>query len=313
MSTQIAPAKMPEIRAGSSFQLATALTRGLPRIVVLVEGTVYVLEDLVSFEVPAGTHEMLADWGHWAPLVESAVASISASGAVGVDPEAWLAPVQPDKLVCIGANYHDHLREMGTPPPSLPYSFLKPVSTGIVPTGAHVALPAVSSMVDWEAELAVVIGSTPTGSGPILDSIAGYVVLNDLSARDWIIDKPAVGIDWVMMKGYDGFSPIGPYFTPREFVPDPQNLWVRCWVNGELKQDSNTSEMVFDIETILTHLAGIMTLLPGDVIATGTPAGVGFGARPQQFLKHGDTVAVEIEGLGRLETHMVDLAEGVQS
>lgn len=313
MSTQIAPATTPGPKTDTAYHLGTALVAGVPKAVVVVEGIAYLLEELAEGSVPAEVHELLTDWDHWAGIVALAVEAIPTAGAAAVHPDAWLAPVRPEKLVCIGTNYYDHLREMGTPPPSLPYSFFKPVSTGIVPTGAEVALPPVSKMVDWEAELAIVIGSTPTGSGSILDSIAGYIVLNDLSARDWIADKPAVGIDWVMMKAYDGFSPVGPYFTPREFVPDPQNLWIRCWVNGELKQDSNTSGMVFDIETILTHLAGIMTLLPGDVIATGTPAGVGFGARPQQFLKHGDTVAVEIEGLGRLETHMVDMSEGAHA
>jgi len=214
--------------------------------------------------------------------------------------------------VCIGTNYHDHLREMGTPvTPEYPYSFLKPVSTGMVASGASVGLPARSRMVDWEAELAVVIGSTPAPDDEsIMDCISGYTVLNDLSARDWIRNKPEVGIDWVMQKAYDGFSPVGPIFTPAEFVIDPQNLTIQCWVNNDLKQDSNTSQMVFGVEAILSHLAGIMTLLPGDVIATGTPAGVGFGARPQQFLKGGDTVTVEIEGLGRLVTHFVDQFEG---
>lgn len=313
MSTQIAPATTPGKRAKTAYQLATAQIDGESTVVVLVEGSAYALGALVGRPIPDASHKLLAAWGEWQPVIATAVDGLAASGAAAVHPDSWLAPVRPEKLVCIGANYHSHLREMGTPPPTLPYAFFKPVSTGIVPTGSDVELPQVSSMVDWEAELAIVIGSTPTGTGSILDSIAGYVVLNDLSARDWIINKPAVGIDWVMMKAYDGFSPIGPYFTPSQFVADPQKLWIKCWVNGELKQDSTTADMLFDIETILNHLAGIMTLLPGDVIATGTPAGVGFGARPQQFLKHGDTVAVEIEGLGRLETRMVDLSEGAPS
>jgi 2-keto-4-pentenoate hydratase/2-oxohepta-3-ene-1,7-dioic acid hydratase in catechol pathway len=310
MSTQIAPATTPGSTAVTAYRLATARLGREKKVVVLVDGVAYLLTDLVHEPVPDAVDELLVAWSHWAPVIEAGVSDLPGSAVSGVQPDSWLAPVQPEKLICIGANYHDHLREMGTPPPALPYSFLKPVSTGIVPTGTDVTLPSVSSMVDWEAELAIVIGTTPTAERPILDSIAGFVVLNDLSARDWIIDKPAVGIDWVMQKGYDGFSPIGPYFTPREFVADPQNLWIKCWVNGELKQDSNTSEMVFGVEQILTHLAAIMTLLPGDVIATGTPAGVGFGARPQQFLTHGDMVAVEIEGLGRLETRMVDPSEG---
>ena len=242
----------------------------------------------------------------------SAAAVDASTRAATVKPERWLLPVYPAKLVCIGTNYHGHLREMNTSPPRVPYSFLKPVSTGLVPSGAPVVLPVVSKMVDWEAELAVVIGRSLHGvrGSAVLDAVAGFTIINDLSARDWIVDRPKeVGIDWVMMKAYDGFSPIGPLVTPREFV-DPQNLGIRCWVNGELKQDSNTSDMVFGVQAILEHLAGIMTLEAGDVIATGTPAGVGFGRHPQQFLHAGDTVAVEIDGLGRLETLMVDHSEG---
>jgi 2-keto-4-pentenoate hydratase/2-oxohepta-3-ene-1,7-dioic acid hydratase in catechol pathway len=147
----------------------------------------------------------------------------------------------------------------------------------------------------------------------VLDAVAGYTVYNDLSARDWIATTREPGIDWVMMKAYDGFSPIGPLITPREFVADPQDLTIRSWVNGQLKQDSNTAEMIFGVQAILEHLSGIMTLEPGDVIATGTPAGVGFGADPQQFLQPGDTVTVEIAGLGRLETFIVNSSEGASA
>lgn len=156
--------------------------------------------------------------------------------------DRWLVPVSPSKLICVGTNYRDHLREMGTPNvPTTPYSFLKPVTTGLAAAEEAVTLPPVASMVDWEAELAVVIGSTPRpGDAGGLDHVAGYTVMNDLSARDWINSSPAVGVDWVMQKAYDGFSPIGPYFTPREFIADPQELGIRCWVNGELKQDSTT-------------------------------------------------------------------------
>ena len=236
--------------------------------------------------------------------------------ARAVEPERWLVPVRPTKLVCVGVNYRDHLREMGTPHvPDSPYCFLKPPSTGFVSSGSPVSLPVGAKMVDWEAELAVVIGSRLHGGtgAAVLDAVAGYTVYNDLSARDWVAGAREPGIDWVLMKGYDGFSPIGPLITPRQFVSDPQALAIRCWVNGELKQDSSTSQMVFSVQAILEHLSAIMTLEPGDVIATGTPAGVGFGAHPQQFLGAGDTVTVEIDGLGRLETPIVMPHEGVTS
>ena len=317
MSTEAMPLPGVEPARVQQFQLASATVGGAPTVVLVVGSDVYRLNDLLPEGTVAPQHlgVLLADWPQWHPVVT--VAAARAPGeASPVRPQGWLPPVTPGKLVCIGTNYHGHLREMNTSPPALPYSFLKPVSTGLTASGASVTLPIGPRMVDWEAELAIVIGSRLHNvKGPeVLDAVAGYTITNDLSARDWIIDRPKeVGIDWVMMKGYDGFSPIGPYVTPKEFVADPQALRIRCWVNGELKQDSNTSDMVFGVQAILEHLAGIMTLEPGDVIATGTPAGVGFGRSPQQFLHDGDTVAVEIEGLGRLETLMVDQSEGAYS
>jgi 2-keto-4-pentenoate hydratase/2-oxohepta-3-ene-1,7-dioic acid hydratase in catechol pathway len=316
MSTELAAVSARPSDHRTPYQLAFVRRGAHAEIALVVAGLAYTLAERVPVaeEVPPALHELFSNWKHWSSLCETAAASAAASD-FAFTPDAWLLPVQPSKLICIGTNYFDHLREMGTPvAPALPYSFLKPVSTGLVPTGASVSLPSKSSMVDWEAELALVIGHTPEPSdSSILDCVAGYTILNDLSARDWIIGKPEVGIDWVMMKAYDGFSPVGPMVTPAEFVDDPQDLDIKLWVNDVLKQDSNTSQMVFSVKQILEHLASIMTLLPGDVIATGTPAGVGFGQRPQQFLQHGDTVVVEIEGLGRLETHMVKQVKGAHT
>ena len=263
--------------------------------------------------MPTRLDDLFADWARWQPALTAAVTDGHAR-AQAVEPEQWLVPVAPTKLVCVGVNYRDHLREMGTTHvPDSPYCFLKPPTTGLVPSGGPVRLPVGAKMVDWEAELAVVIGSRlHQGTGAaVLDAVAGFTVYNDLSARDWVAGTREPGIDWVLMKGYDGFSPIGPLITPKQFVSDPQALAIRCWVNGELKQDSNTSQMIFGVQAILEHLSAIMTLEPGDVIATGTPAGVGFGADPQQFLEAGDTVTVEIDGLGRLETPIVMAHQGV--
>lgn len=317
MSTQISTVSSSAVGGATgqeSFRLAEGTVQGRPTVLLVLGSALYRLGDLMLDGVSAPNHvsDLFADWRRWQPVVTAAAVDAHARAAA-VQIEAWLVPVRPAKLVCIGTNYHGHLREMGTPAPALPYCFLKPVSTGLVASGTKVLLPVGPKMVDWEAELAVVLGDTlPYGtSGPaVLEAVAGYTILNDLSARDWITSSSPVGIDWVLMKGYDGFSPIGPFITPREFVADPQALGVRCWVNGELKQDSNTADMVFGVQAILEHLSSIMTLEPGDVIATGTPAGVGYGRSPQEFLHHGDTVAVEIDGLGRLETLMVDPTEG---
>ena len=132
--------------------------------------------------------------------------------------------------------------------------------------------------------------------------IAGYSLLNDVSARDWIAEAPSLGIDWVMQKAFDGFAPMGPLITPATFVPDPQKLSIILSVNGQVKQNSTTANMIFSVREIIEHLSSIMTLEPGDVIATGTPAGVGHGRKPPEYLKPGDRMVVEIEGLGQLVT-----------
>jgi 2-keto-4-pentenoate hydratase/2-oxohepta-3-ene-1,7-dioic acid hydratase in catechol pathway len=294
------------MRNGSTppYRLATALVGSAAVPAAVVGDRVIALDALPGVRAPGELAAVLADWPHWRDVLADGVSRLDPA-AEELHPDGWGVPVAPPKLVCIGVNYHDHLAEMGgTPPPERPYSFLKPVTTGLVASGGTVHLPDGPAMVDWEAELAIVLGrSLHRGRGrEVLEAVAGYTIYNDLSARDWIASTKPPGIDWVLMKGYDGFSPIGPFVTPAEFVADPQQLGIRCWVNGELKQNSSTSRMIFSVQAILEHLSAIMTLEPGDVIATGTPAGVGYGARPQQFLVDGDRVAVEIDGLGRLET-----------
>jgi 2-keto-4-pentenoate hydratase/2-oxohepta-3-ene-1,7-dioic acid hydratase in catechol pathway len=137
-----------------------------------------------------------------------------------------------------------------------------------------------------------------------MEAIAGYTIINDVSARDWIESRPSVGIDWVMQKAWDRFQPTGPWITPSEFIANPNDLHIWLTVNGVMKQDSNTSQMIFGVGAIVEHLSKIMTLEPGDIIATGTPAGVGFGARPRERLRKGDVVRVGIDGLGTLENRI---------
>ncbi|MEM7345070.1 MAG: fumarylacetoacetate hydrolase family protein, partial [Chloroflexota bacterium] len=179
-------------------------------------------------------------------------------------------------------------------------------TTTLVGSEVEVQIPTQSTMVDWEAELAIVIGQRcrQVRGEAALAAVAGYSIINDLSARDWIASAPPVGIDWIMQKAFDGFCPMGPFITPAEFVTDPDNLQLSLTVNGVLKQDSNTANLVFSVQQMVEHLASIMTLEPGDVIATGTPAGVGYSRKPQEFLKPGDEMIVEIEGLGQLVTRM---------
>ena len=196
---------------------------------------------------------------------------------------------------------------MGIPTdPLYPYAFLKPLTTIAAP-GGPVMLPAVSKMVDWEAELGVVIGrrakNVPLDQA--LDHVAGYFPLNDISARDWVETRPTLGIDWVMQKASDGFTPMGPWITLAACVPDPQAIPVQCRLNGELMQDSSTANMLFSVAEIIAHASRFMTLSAGDVIATGTPAGVGFGMRPRRFIADGDIVTTSLGDLGNFDTRFV--------
>ena len=207
----------------------------------------------------------------------------------------------PRKVICIGINYRDHIAEMGVSAPEFPYSFMRPQNclTGHL---AVVPLPDFAKMIDWEAELGVVIGKTGRAltHANALSAVAGYTIVNDVSARDWIESRPFVGIDWVMQKAWDSFQPTGPWLIPADEIADPQHLEIELKLNGVVKQKQNTSQMVFGIAEILVHLSRIMTLEPGDIIATGTPAGVGFSRRPREFIKDGDRVDVSIAGLGTL-------------
>jgi len=220
-----------------------------------------------------------------------------------------LAPVRsPRKLICAGANYVDHLREMGIPqlPPGLePYFFLLPPTSIAGPDDVVVIPTDPGARVDWEAELAVVIGTPGRGisEDDALDHVAGYTIMNDVSARGYHGRQnplaPPFAYDWLASKGADTFSPLGPGITPSWLVADPQDLPVRLWRNGELEQDGNTRDMIFTVRRLIAAASAAMTLEPGDVIATGTPAGV--GVAQGKALVDGDVLRVEIGGLGVLE------------
>lgn len=261
---------------------------------------------------PSDIMPLLEEWAKWRTILPARIqagAALFGDGAIPAGTLRFLPPIAlPRKLICIGANYHDHIAEMPIPmTPSYPYAFLKPASTTLRGSGRSVTVPAIATMIDWEAELAAVIGTTcrdvPVEAA--LDVVAGYANFNDLSARDWVEKRPPIGIDWVRHKAFDGFGPMGPYFVPADLAGDPYDLPIRLAVNGVTKQDSNTGRMVYGVREIIAHLSRIMTLEPGDVIATGTPAGVGNGRRPPEYLKAGDEVRMEIGNLGELVTPLV--------
>lgn len=214
-----------------------------------------------------------------------------------------LAPVpRPEKIICVGLNYRDHAAEVGKPLPAEPVLFGK-FPNSVAGPGAAVRIPPVTEQVDYEGELGVVIGRTawnvPTGEA--LSYVFGYTVLNDLSARDL---QRRFG-QWTRGKAIDGFLPMGPWLVTPDEVGDPQALAIRTIVNGEVLQDSSTAQMVFGVAELVSFISQTVTLEPGDCIATGTPAGVGFVRQPPRFLHPGDEVAVEIERVGRLVTRIV--------
>jgi 2-keto-4-pentenoate hydratase/2-oxohepta-3-ene-1,7-dioic acid hydratase in catechol pathway len=291
----------------SEYKLGTGLISGQPTPIVWHRERVYTLEEVLGSAAPRRLEDVFASWTSFEPLIAKHIDTVAGAGR---DPNSihYLTPLAyPRKVICIGTNYRDHLEEMKVSElPRYPYAFLR-TQTSLAAHGEEIKLPGSTKMVDWEAELGIIIGRTfgPGETSEPVSAVAGYTVINDISARDWIASRPMVGIDWVMQKCWDKFQPTGPWITPARYVKDPQNLQIELRVNGEIKQRSNTSLMIFGVRDIVRHLAAMMTLEPGDVIATGTPAGVGFGRRPPEFIRSGDRVEVTIQSLGSLSNQFV--------
>jgi 2-keto-4-pentenoate hydratase/2-oxohepta-3-ene-1,7-dioic acid hydratase in catechol pathway len=218
-----------------------------------------------------------------------------------VERRSYLAPVDADrKIFAVGLNYHDHLKELGVAQPREPYFFVKPTNTLNGPFGEVVADPATASQLDYEAELAVVLAQDAKNLSPAeaLAAVGGLMVANDVSAREWYVQSTF--LQWVRMKGQDGFCPIGPWITPVEEVAPTRGLGIRCFVNGELRQSSSTDQLIFDVGKVVSFVSAGVSLHAGDVILTGSPAGVAMCMEGQPWLQHGDEVVCEIDGLGRL-------------
>ncbi|GLZ32827.1 2-hydroxyhepta-2,4-diene-1,7-dioate isomerase [Lentzea sp. NBRC 105346] len=208
-------------------------------------------------------------------------------------------PLRPGKIICIGLNYSDHAEETGADIPGEPVMFLKTPDTVVGPYD-EVLVPRKSVKTDWEVELGVVIGRTARyleSEADALACIGGYVLSHDVSEREFQIER---GGTWDKGKNCETFNPLGPFLVPADEIPDPQNLELRLWVNGELKQNSSTKNMIFPVVEIVRYLSQFTVLRPGDMINTGTPAGVALGQpEPKPYLKAGDVVELEIEGLGK--------------
>ena len=219
---------------------------------------------------------------------------------MSIDQESmtYLPPVlNPTKVLALGRNYAAHAREGGSEPPDYPMLFHKS-STSLLGAGGTIRIPPVTDRVDFEGELAVIIGKPckAVSEAEAMDYVVGYTVANDVTARDW----QRRTTQFTAGKMVDTFGPLGPAITTKDEVPDPGNLSIRTILNGEVMQDGHTSMMIFSVPFLISYISQVSTLQPGDVILTGTPEGVGFARKPPVFMKAGDTITVEIEGLGSL-------------
>lgn len=315
---------MPDdVRNSTQYKLVTYETPRGPRAGAVFNDSVFPLAELTGKPAYATMLGVLDDWANAEPLIENALVEKGSGAAPGTSlaKARLLAPVlYPSAIFCAGANYSDHMSEMfrliNLPPEPDPHKmgltswhFIK-ASRTVVETGARIPMPASSKMLDWEAELVAVIGraakNVPVESA--LDYVAGYTIANDLSARDFMVrpnapESSPFRYDWIGQKSFDGACPVGPWIVPAKQIADPQSLGIKLWVNDVIKQDSHTRKMIFSLAEQIAHLSARLTLHPGDLILTGTPAGVGMARK--EFLKPGDVVRVWIEHLGTLTNTLV--------
>ncbi|MFN0072691.1 MAG: fumarylacetoacetate hydrolase family protein [Chloroflexota bacterium] len=268
---------------------------------------------LIGHDGPTTVFEVLQRWSEWEPLLAEIAASVDEPEGLAAEDVILRAPVpRPRKVFCAGANYASHVREMGTEVPDKtrtnPYFFMKPPTAVIGPNEA-IRIPAMTEQVDWEVELAAYIGKTAKNVSidRAAEHVAGYTILNDISARDthrradW--GQGPFYWDWLQSKGCDTFAPTGPFFVPRSQVTNPYDLRLSLSVNEEVMQDSNTNDLIFNVEEQIAYLSSFITLEPGDIISTGTPPGVGM---PRGiFLKRGDEVVATIEQIGVLRNRVM--------
>jgi 2-keto-4-pentenoate hydratase/2-oxohepta-3-ene-1,7-dioic acid hydratase in catechol pathway len=269
---------------------------------------------LLRFGPPGGERPGLLDRdgrvrdlsAHLTDVTGAALAPDSLARLAAVDPatlpQIYGAPrmgscvAGVSKFICVGLNYSDHAAEAGQPIPAEPILFHKAVSC-IVGANDDVMLPKDSTKLDWEVELGVVIGTKAryVEESDALDHVAGYCVVNDVSEREFQMERLG---QWTKGKGCDTFGPVGPWLVTKDEVPDPAGLGMFCDVNGQRRQSGNTATMIFKVPFLVSYISRFMTLMPGDIIATGTPPGVGLGMKPPQYLKAGDVMRLGIDGLG---------------
>ena len=303
----------------AGYKLATYESAQGPRAGAVINDLVYGVAALTSQPKYATVLDVLDDWDVAHKLLDAASKAPKGDGKP-VKQTKFLAPLRwPGTIYCAGANYQDHAEEMwkasGQPPQPDPHELgLKPwffikAARSVTDPDAKVSISKYSKKMDWEAELAVVIGrkARDLTLDNALSCVAGYTVGNDLSARDLgfrpqLPDSSPFRADWIRHKSFDGSCPLGPWITPAAYISNPSKLAIKLWVNDTLKQNSNSGNMIFTIAEQISHLSTGITLYPGDVIMTGTPAGVGAGRG--EFLKAGDVVKVEIAEIGSITNTM---------
>jgi 2-keto-4-pentenoate hydratase/2-oxohepta-3-ene-1,7-dioic acid hydratase in catechol pathway len=286
------------------LRLATVAVDGDVRLVAALDGGEDSLVDLQRScpELPGDIVGLLALGERGRELAEAALADAAAVLDVA---DVTFRPVVPNppKFLCVGRNYYEHVEEGRQDTPDVPVLFTR-FASSLVGNREPIVRPHVSTQLDWEGELAIVIGKPGRHVAPdrALELVAGYTIFNDGSVRDY----QARGVQWTAGKNFWRTGPFGPWLVTADEVPDPHALELRTFVNGEQVQGASTSQLIFDIPALIAHVSEWLPLEPGDVIATGTPSGVGLYSDPQRFLAAGDSVAVEIERLGRLENPVVD-------
>jgi len=300
-----------------SYRLATYhAADGISRAGIIIGDSIYNLEaeaNEAGLSLDANPVRLVSFFQVW-ESVKGGIAKIAEAPKTDRTPLADVtleAPIQyPGVLYMAGANYADHLKEMGANIPNKaeanPFFFVKTTRGTIIGPGETVVLPPYSQTVDWEAEVAMVIGKEGKNLtvDNAMDCVAGYTIVNDLSARDRAQrDDIPFRFDWIGHKCFDTSGPMGPVVTPADQIGDPDNLSIKLWVNDTLHQNSNTSNLIWNYPELLAWLTQHVTVYPGDVVATGTPAGVGAGKN--EFLQHGDTIRIQIENIGELVNPVV--------
>ena len=286
------------------MRLATIQTDAGPRAAIR-DGDYFIDLHTSDPSLPASVRQLLAMDAAERKAAVLGVTRRRDAFRVPADAATLLAPVpDPQKVICVGLNYRDHAAESGVPIPKEPVLFSK-FPTALVGPGANIVLPKVSSKVDYEAELVIVIGQRGRHltEQNAMAHVAGYTVGHDVSARDWQLEKD--GKQWMVGKTFDTFAPTGPVLVTTDDIPDPHRLNISLRLNGQTMQRSNTDQMIFSVAQLLAYISQVFTLEPGDLIFTGTPPGVGMARKPPVFLKPGDVCEVEIQDIGVLRNPVV--------